>query len=488
MKWQIFFVIVLSSCAVGPNYEPPEDTITGSWVVEDSCDISTAQDDIHSWWKVFGDEKLTKYIQKARDYNYDILQASSHILQARALRRMAASSFYPQISTDVNATKSYFSKNGPAFTFGTEPDTPGLPFTLQVPQIQNLFNLFFDATWEIDLFGKTRRAVEAADAVIGRTIEEYHDTMVTILAEVARNYIELRSSQKKEDLIKKNIELLQAKEEIIKLQFIFGYVNKLDVENIQASLFEEQSKLPGIKAQIHQNIYALSVLIGKQPENLLHELLQMEPLPSIPKKVAIGLKSDLLRRRPDIRRAERDLAAATANIGVAVAQFFPTISLLGDAGLQSLSLKKLFSLKSRAWAYGGDINLPIFQGGNLIGNLEAKRAETQAAGFAYQKTVLTALEEAEGTLTAYQQDLKSLEQITLSTEHYYNLVELSQARLATGLVNRLQLLDAELEYNLSEQTHLEVNTTVLLDLITLYKVLGGGWQIDTNSLHKKKSP
>jgi NodT family efflux transporter outer membrane factor (OMF) lipoprotein len=482
MKKIIWIMIVLTGCAVGPNYKAPANDVCDTWVSE--SEIVSSDDPLIQWWEVFEDPLLNKYIEMAAEYNNDVLTASSNILQARALRQIAASSFFPMIGADVNATKTYFSKNGPIFAIGpstgslpgTVSTATGLPFSAQVPQVQSLYNALFDVSWEIDLFGKTRRTVEAADAVIGQAIEQRSDVLLTVMAEIARNYIELRSAQQRSKLIEENIGILEKKSVLVHKQFETGYVSRLDDENILATLATERALLPDIEAQIHRNIYTLSVLIGSVPETLVEELIVPAPLPKAPEAVAVGLRSDLLRRRPDIRSIERALAAATAGEGVAVASFFPTITLFGDGGLQSLSLKKLFNLGSKTWALGGDINMPIFEGGRLMGNLRAKRAETAATAHTYQQTVLTALEEAESAIVSFTQDLKTSKERKEATDRYQDLVGLSQKRHSKGLVSLLNLLDSERELNQSEQSLLDSDTAMLLDLITLYKALGGGWE------------
>lgn len=477
------FFLILSGCAVGPNYKSPENNVGDTWASE-SMNASRDAPKVE-WWEVFEDPLLNKYIGIAAEYNNDVLTATSNILQARALRQMAASSFFPQVSADVNATKTYFSKNGPIFAIGpstgsvpgTVSAATGLPFAAQVPQIQSLYNSLFDVSWEIDLFGKTRRIVEAASAIIDRSIEERNDILISVMGELARNYMELRTFQKKAQLIEENIALLEEKAELIRKQLEFGYVSRLNDENIRATLAAERAMLPDIQARIYQNIYTLSILTGAIPETLISELLPFQPLPKIPETVAIGLKSDLLLRRPDIRRAERDLAAATANIGVAVASFFPTFTLVGDGGLQSLMLKNLFSLGSKTWALGGDVNIPIFQGGRLMGNLKAKRAETAAKAHSYQQAVLKALEETETAIISYTNDLESLKERKEEIDRFKEIVFLSKMRNIKGLISLVDLIDAERQLNEGDQVLLDSNIKTLLDLISLYKALGGGWEI-----------
>ena len=217
--WKFIPFFFIAGCMVGPNYKTPKDDVADTWASPESSEVAMEEEPLVEWWEIFDDPLLSKYIAMAAEYNNDVLTATETILQARALRQIAASSFFPQIGADVNATRTYFSKNGPLFAIGpstgsvpgTVSGATGLPFTVQVPQTQNLYNALFDASWEIDLFGKTRRSVEAADAVIGRTIEARNDTLLSVMAEIARNYIELRGFQKKGELIRENIALLEKK-------------------------------------------------------------------------------------------------------------------------------------------------------------------------------------------------------------------------------------------------------------------------------------
>ncbi len=473
---------ILSACSVGPNYKAPETCIEESWVNSETKVAVSETDPITKWWDVFQDPLLNKYIKLSVDNNQEILTAMSNILQAKALKKVVASAFYPQIGADVNATKTYFSKNGPVFAIGpsagsfpgTISNVTGLPFSLQTPQIQSLFNLLFDFSWEIDLFGKTRRSVEAANAEIESVIEEKNDLLISVMAEIARNYIELRSFQKQKLLLEENLSVLEKKAYIIRKQYELGYADKLDDENIQAILSSQKAKVPEVDAHIYQNIYILSVLTGSLPETLLNELLCAQPLPNVPENIAVGLKSDLLKRRPDVRRAERNLAAATAYIGVAVASFFPSLTLVGDGGLQSLALDKLFSWKSKTGAIGGNVNFPIFQGGKLKGNLEAKYAETHAAFHVYQQTVLKALEEAESSLMAFTQSTKTNEKRKLVTSHYQKITKLRTAQALRGLTSLVDQLNSESTLIDAKLLQLESKTSSLINLVSLYKALGGG--------------
>ncbi|MFC2049508.1 efflux transporter outer membrane subunit [Chlamydiota bacterium] len=471
--------IFLSGCLLGPNYRPPENAVPDEWNAECAPLCPPEASPPIAWWELFSDPYLNTYIERAALYNNDILNAEANILQARAMRQVTASALFPQVSADLNATRTYFSKNGPVFAIqngGGANMVTGLPFQIQIPQIQNLYNALIDVSWEIDLFGKTRRAIEAACDQIGGAIASRNDVLISVLAEVARNYMELRSAQRQGQLIEENIDLLEKTQYISEKRLQAGYINRLDFDRVDAELAQARASLPDVLAQIYQNIYALSVLTGALPETLLSELLPIEPLPSVPRTACVGLRSDLLRRRPDVRVAERRLAAATANIGVAVASFFPTFTLLGDIGFQSLKLSNLFQARSVTWAIGGDVNVPLFTGGRLTGNLHLAEAQAISAAFTYQQTVLRALQEAETALIAYTNELQTADDLSFAVEKYESLVALTRTRNAKGLVSITDVLDIERQWITSAQNLLSSETAALVDLITLYKALGGGWE------------
>ncbi len=468
----------LSGCLLGPNYRAPENVVDDTWHAECAPIYPEEEPPPIAWWELLGDPLLNAYIESAAHYNNDVLRAEANILQARAIRVMTASTLFPQVAADLSATRTYFSKNGPVFSIGTGQTSTvtGLPFQIQAPQTQNLYNALIDASWEIDIFGKTRRAVEAADYQIGAAIANRNDVLISVLAEVARNYVELRSAQLRGQLIEEDISYLEKIRKISASQLKAGYINRLDLDRVEAELAQDQANLPAVHTQIYQNIYALSVLIGALPEALLCELLPIESMPCVPRTAHIGLRSELLRRRPDVRVAERNLGNATANIGVAVASFFPSFTLAADIGFQSLNLSNLFQAGSLTWAIGGDINVPLFQGGNLIGNLRLAEAKATAAAFNYQQVVLHALQEAETALVAYTEELQASYDLDRAVQRYDALVNLTRSRYAKGLVSLTDVLDIERQWNSSAQNLLTSETAALVDLITLYKSIGGGWE------------
>lgn len=461
-------LLLLSGCKVGPNYRQPENCVPGQW----SAPISNAPPPV-CWWEIFNEPLLNNYIRLAALHNNDLLSAEANIFQARAARQVSAAPLFPKLSVDFDAFNIFLSRNGPIDAFFAE----SAPLRARrPPQHLKLFNNFIDASWELDFFGKTARSIEVANAQLQSTIEKRNDLLITIFGEIARNYIELRSSQTQKILIERNIALLNKNVEINQSRFQNGYTNLTDLEQIEIQLNQAISSLPAVNAAIYTNIYALSVLIGKLPETLLEELLPGQPLPTPQECLSAGVRSDLLRRRPDIREAERNLAGGVANIGVAVATFYPTFTLTGILGLDSLKISNLFTPGSKTYIYGIDVNMPVFQGGKLVGNLKIAEAQTAALAFTYQQTVLNALRDAESALVSYNEDNKTAEELKQIVARNKVLNDLNNQRFGKGLTSQLDSLNSELILNNAELSLLQSETAVLLDLVTLYKTLGGGWE------------
>ncbi len=480
-------LILLAGCTVGPKYQPPENHVSDEWQQQD--ETIAHSEPVIAWWTLFNDAKLNQYIEMAARSNKDLARAEAAICEARALRDVSASKLFPQVSADLSALRTYFSKNGPINSIISQKDQminpiTGAPYNFHLPRVESFYTPIFDATWEIDLFGKTRRAIEAAGANIESAIEQRNGVLIAILSEVARNYMELRGFQKNASLTEENIRLLEQQAQIIRDQQRVGIANELDLQNIEAILANTQSNLPEIVASIYRSIYTLSFLTGNEPEALIDDLLQPEPLPQPPDIVAVGLRSDLLRRRPDVRQAERELAAKTADTGVAVASFYPSFSLIGLAGLQSTQIKNLFQAASTIWTYGENLDIPIFEGGKLVGNLHAAEATQKMAFEQYQQTVLAALQNTESALVAYAEDVKTTHLQQESVERYQKIVDLSTCRFDAGLIGLIKMIDAKLSLIAATQTLLNHETTTLVDLVALYKALGGGWQPEPETIKK----
>jgi NodT family efflux transporter outer membrane factor (OMF) lipoprotein len=469
----LILILFQTSCVLGPDYHFKEEQISQEWLAPEAEEVEISdQEPIADWWTIFNDPLLNKYIEEAQAYNNDVIIAQANVCKARAARNAAASVFYPQIYHDFNDTRQAFSKNGPLFLFGDA--FPG-DEAFAIPRYQTLYTFLFDATWEIDLFGKNIRNLEAAQDNLCGAYENLNDVLLSVFAEVARIYVEVRSNQQNIDLIEKNIGLLQRTVNLISNRVKAGLDNSLNLERVEAELFNLKATLPQAKVNLVVGIYSLSILLGELPECLFDELIVPQALPEVPQMVAVGLRSDLLRRRPDVRRAEWNLAAATANIGVAVASFFPSFVLSGNLGLQSLHLNNLFAKGSTIWAIAGDINTPFFTGGKLTADLDMSRADTCIALSEYEKAVLNAVKDAETALAAFTQDLVAVRDYSKAMERYQHLVSLNNERYTKGLVNLTDLIDSERQMVSSELNTLEAQTASLVDLIALYKALAGGW-------------
>ncbi|MCC5832779.1 MAG: efflux transporter outer membrane subunit [Chlamydiales bacterium] len=463
--WLFGLTLLLTGCLLGPNYHPPDLCVPERW--------ESAGPPPLAWWEEFEDPLLNRYIEQAAACNLDLFIASTHLLKARALRKVAASELFPQVEGYPNALRLALSENGPFFASSFFDQFPEEGFS----SLLNIYSFLVSVNWELDLFGRIRRGVEAADATIGSAEEKRHGVLTALFADVALNYIDLRSSQQQAALIEEDIALLEDQAALVLHQWEKGLIDRLASEKLEAQLADLRAALPPIHAQICRDIYILSVLTGTLPESLVEELMPIRALPKPPDCIGCGLRSDLLRRRPDVRQVERELAAATANIGVAVASFFPSFSLLGMVGLQSTEANRLFQLDSKTWGIGALSSIPIYRGGNLVGNLRLTEAAAAAAAFTYQKTVLTALEEAESALAFYQEDRESVCHRKAALERYARIDTITADRFEKGLTDLTHVLESGRQLINAKQNLLDSETVLLLDVINLYKALGGGWEL-----------
>jgi NodT family efflux transporter outer membrane factor (OMF) lipoprotein len=340
----------------------------------------------------------------------------------------------------------------------------------------NLFQLGFDATWELDIFGGVRRAIEAADADLSAAEEARRDVLVTLLSEVALNYVQLRGAQRRLTIASENIAAQQDTLELTLARFQAGFTNELDVAQAQAQLAATQSQVPLLQTAIRQAIYQLSVLVGQPPDALVAELEQAAPLPTTPLDLPIGLPSDLLRRRPDIRVAERQLASATAQIGVATADLFPKFSLTGSFGTQTSDIRHFLDAKSLFWSIGPAVSWPIWDAGRIRANIGVQNARQEQALATYEKTVLTAFQDVESALIAYQNEKVRHQSLTGAVAANQKSTDLSNDLYSRGLTAFLNVLISQQALYASQDQLVQSETTVLTNLIALYKALGGGWE------------
>jgi NodT family efflux transporter outer membrane factor (OMF) lipoprotein len=456
-----------AGCTVGPDYKQPEFSPPSGWTGLDGATVASTPDagapDVAAWWTQFNDPMLTSLIERANAGNLSLAQAQSRIRQARAARMVASSGLYPSVDASAAATRtrSNIANTGASTT--------------------NLFRAGFDATWEIDVFGGVRRGVEAADAQIESAYFDRQTTLVTVNAEVAAAYFTLRGAQRQGEVAKKNLEAQRETLALTQERFDAGFVTSLDVANAKAQVGQTASQIPAYDAVVQTSAYAISVLVGEEPGALLDQLTPQQALPTMPAQVPVGLPSDLLRRRPDIRKADADLHTATANIGVAVADQYPKFSLTGSFGLQGGNVASLGTAANRFWSIGPAVTVPLFTGGRVRGNIEQARAIEEQSVLSYRATVLGALQDVETSLVNFTREQERRESLAESAAASEQAVTVALDLYSAGKTDFLNVLTAQNQLNAAQIALAQSETAVGTDLVSLYKALGGGWVVTDSS-------
>ncbi len=451
----------LAGCAVGPTYHPPMTAAPAHWSEAPLGGATDGAADVVEWWKTFKDPELDSLVERAVATNHDLRIATARLREARAQRGAALWDALPIVGANASVVDSRASKNGQLFS--------GVPLTTHT------YDAGFDAGWEIDIFGGKRRAWEAATAEVAASEENRRDVLVSLLAEVARNYVELRGSQRRLAITHSNIQSQQASLELAHSRFRGGMTSELDVTQAAALLAGTQSQLPALESSLKQSMHRLGVLLAQEPGALVGELSPEASIPSTPPEVPVGLPSDLLRRRPDVRRAERQLASATARIGVETAELFPKFSLVGAAGLQSLSASDWFTGGSRYGSVGPTVRWRILDFARIRSHIKAANAREEQAVATYEKAVLRSFEDVEDALVAYAKEQVRLESLREQVTAYERALDLANQRYTAGLADFLNVLDAQRSLYQAQDTLVQSERTVTTNLIALYKALGGGW-------------
>jgi NodT family efflux transporter outer membrane factor (OMF) lipoprotein len=460
-------LLVLPGCTtVGPNYKPPRTSVSTNWIskLQGGLTLDPAHDSqLAQWWTVFSDPVLSDLIERARAGNLDLRQAESRVQQARAQRGIAKAALFPTVGAAASAGATKASKE--AGGGGTA----------------DHYNAGFDASWELDVFGAKRRSLEAATATWQATEERLADVLVSLTAEVALNYVEVRSYQELVSITESNVAVRAETYDITRWRREAGLTTQLDEDQAKLSLEQVRAQVPTLQTSLQDAKYRLAVLLGLPPGTLNTLLAEKKPVPVSPPTVAVGLPADLLRRRPDVRTAERLLAAQTAQIGVATAQLYPGFSLAGSLGLESLAFANLYS----ASAYGAQglakAAWTLFDGGAIRQNIKVQTAKQEEALSYYESTVLTALKESDSALIAYANEQTRRDSLAAGVKSGQSAFELARDQYSSGLVNFQTVLDTQ-QSLLSVQDQLAVSEAkVTSNLISLYKALGGGWT-PTNAL------
>jgi NodT family efflux transporter outer membrane factor (OMF) lipoprotein len=452
---------MLAGCVtVGPDYALPDVSLPAAWSAEIKGGLIVEDLDkkaLTNWWLILNDPVLTSLIEQAVASNLDLKEARARVREARALRGISKADRFPTIDASGAAKLSRSSENTGS---GAE---------------RKLYAAGFDATWELDLFGGKQRAIEAAEAKLQVSEEDLRDVLVSLLAEVALNYVEVRSFQTRLSVAHANLDAQKETYNIAQWRFQAGLSTRLDVEQAKYNLEQTRSQIPDLNTGLAQAGNRLSVLLGQYPGSLEMALSEHKAIPVTPLEVAVGVPADVLRHRPDVRRAERQLAAQTAQVGVATADLYPKFSLLGSIGLEALSLDNLFLAGSRTHSIGPRITWPVFDAGTIRKNIDVQSALQEQALIQYEAAILKALEEVENALIAYAEEHSRRQSLSEATEAAQQAVDLAQSLYLSGLIDFTDVLDAQRSL-LSFQNQLSVSESqVTSNLITLYKALGGGW-------------
>ncbi|MBR2123818.1 MAG: efflux transporter outer membrane subunit [Acetobacter sp.] len=483
--------LILAGCTVGPDYHKPKEWTPKQWQPQSQqttskvLSVPTQQAPDPKWWSVFHDKELTALEERLAYQNLDILQAAERLAVSRGQLLLAGAERFPDLAAYGSYSYTQFSTKQMQYILKhvaeSAKNTPiGEMISSQASDATiPLLNRWQDglrASWEVDLWGRVRRQYEAAKAYMRATREEQRGVLIARQAELASDYIALRNMQEQLRIIKANRDTAAELLKLSESRYKTGLVSRLDVESARSELERTGALIPQQEQQIAMQMNAIALLMGAPPGSLDAELQRTSTIPLVPPSPPIGVPSELAQRRPDIREAEAELHAVTAEVGQAMADFYPKVVIDAGFGFQSFSFRDLGFWNARAWNVGPSITLPIFQGGRLVGQLRMKKAAQRAAALHYRKTVLNAWREVSNALVAYQAEQRRNQNLKAQYEANTRALGLAWSRYRNGLQNYLTVLDAQRRV-LQSQTELAVSTaTVSDDLVRLYNALGGGWQ------------
>jgi NodT family efflux transporter outer membrane factor (OMF) lipoprotein len=454
---------LLAGCTVGPDYHPPKTAVPPKWVSPQAGGPTNAGAPEAAWWKAFHDAELESLLRRAAESNLDLHAAVARVREARAAARVVSAAFWPSADVAASYARERYSATG------FPPFPPGVPVSADVYQAG------FDAAWEVDVFGGTRRAVEAARANVAAAEFGRRNVLITVLAEVARDYVDARAYQRRLAVATANISAQAELLDLTRDRFTHGLTGELDVQQADALLASTRAQAPRFESGFRAAVYQLGLLLGQPPGALLEELTNAAPIPAAPPEVPLGLPADLVLRRPDVQQAQRRLAAATALVGAATAELFPKFSLTGMAGLQSISAGDWFSAGSRFWSAGPTVQWRIFDAGRIRANIRVQDARAAAALAAYEQSMLAAFTDVETALTAYAKEQTRRQALDHAAQANQQAVALATDLYRHGLADFLRVLEAQRSLYQSQDALIQSERAVSANLIALYKALGGGW-------------
>jgi outer membrane protein, multidrug efflux system len=484
----IVLATILSACKVGPNYKPPKEPVPEQYAGAKALPPQPAPQPSNDtappsfWWREFHDPELDDLVEQAQRGNLDLKDAYLRIVEARIQVQSARAQGLPSLGATASYNREQFGLAGILKSQGVDtaagpassPAAQGLIASLEKPV--NLYQLGFDASWEIDLFGKVRRSVEAANAQSVAAVESRNDLLLSLEAEVAQTYFQLRASQTLRQIARDEIAAQREIADLTQNRREHGLSGEPDVDAARAQLASLEAQLPPYEQTIAASRHALAVLIGQTPESLDSRFKDHGELPAVPANVPVGVPAVLARRRPDIRNSEAVLHAATAQIGVSVAGLFPDISLAGSYGLRNLGTRYLFDWSSHFYTFGPTVSLPIFQGGALIASVRLSKAQAAEAALSYRKTVLGALQEVEDGLSALDADAQRIAALKQTVGADQRAVDVQLDAYRHGVISYITVLTLQLQTIQARQQLAEAMLSQSTDLVKLYKALGGGWE------------
>ncbi|MDD1622018.1 MAG: efflux transporter outer membrane subunit [Methylococcaceae bacterium] len=471
--------VLLTSCAVGPDYQPPQPAMPERWG-EAVPTNPAASNDLAQWWRGFNDDRLNRLVERALQGNLDLKAAGARIQAARAQRDATDAERWPSVNASSAFQRQRISPNALLGTFGSMQgggqSKSGLLSSLgPIGTPFNLFQAGFDSSWELDLFGGIRRQQEAAAANAEAITESLRDVQVSLAAELVRNYLELTALHSRLAIAEDNVKNQRQVLVLAEAGFQEGMATALDVQRAQAELETAESAISPIAAQIKNTRHALALLAGLPPAGLDAELAEVQAAIPVPPAVQPGMPSDLLRRRPDIRQAERTVASASASIGAAVAELFPKLSLTGTAGFQSQDLSNFTSLSSGFYGFGPRLSLPIFQAGRLLANIDAQESRHQEALATYEKSVLAALREVEDGLATMQGEHGRRLALENAEQSARKAAETAQVYYTEGEADLSSVLDSRRSWHNAREQLAQSRLAWATAHVALFKALGGGW-------------
>ncbi|MCK8603351.1 efflux transporter outer membrane subunit [Desulfoferrobacter suflitae] len=461
----LFLALFLTSCTtVGPDHLPPTSEMPEAWRSVSDVSLATDRRMNPAWWSVFDDPVLDRLIERASTGNLDLKTAVARVKEARAGVGVVTGVYFPQIDAQAELAAQRGSENALA-GIGLE---------------GNRYALGLDSIWEIDLFGRITRSVEAAAAVYQATREDRRDVQVSLYAEVARNYLTVRTLQARLAATLGNIKSQRQILDLTRTRFRYGLATDLDVAQAEDVLANSEAQVPPLRSALSQTINTVALLLGQAPGAVHAELSEAKPIPLPPLEVAVGVPADLLRQRPDIRRAEREVAAQTARIGIATADLYPTLTLLGTVGLEAENVGDLFSGGSHFYTLGPSLRWNVFAGGSIRSRIQVEDAKAEQALLQYEQTVLRALNEVENAMTAYLEERRRLEALKRSVSAARRTLKLAVQLYKDGLRDFQNVLDAERNVFDVENQLAMAQGNLAINLVQIYRALGGGWEAEVS--------